>query len=95
MQHRWPGNVRELENAVRFAVIKAQGGPIQARHLPPQIKWDSTPEATGPQRSSKLNRHLVEKALEATSGNKSKAAKHLGVSRATLYRFLSEDRTAL
>jgi DNA-binding NtrC family response regulator len=92
MQHRWPGNVRELENAVRFAVIKSQGEPIQARHFPPQVKGDAISKPARPPRSSKLDRQLVQEALETTSGNKSEAARHLGVARATLYRFLGENR---
>jgi transcriptional regulator with PAS, ATPase and Fis domain len=94
MQHRWPGNVRELENAVRFAVIKSQGAPIQPRHLPVQVRGDSAPRSRKPARR-KLDMDHVQKALGITAGNKSEAARYLGVSRATLYRFLSENRIRL
>jgi transcriptional regulator with PAS, ATPase and Fis domain len=94
-RHRWPGNVRELENAIRFAVIKAQGTPIQPRHLPTQVKGQTPTPKPSRTRSRKLNRGLVEEALEATHGNKSEAARHLGVSRATLYRFLTENTVTL
>jgi transcriptional regulator with GAF, ATPase, and Fis domain len=87
--HSWPGNVRELENAVRFASIKAQGQLIRPSHLPPQVNGDRPRSAAQPQRG-KLDITRVRQALEVTDGNKSQAAKHLGVSRATLYRFLGE-----
>jgi len=93
VQHTWPGNVRELENAVRFAVIKSQGSPILAKHLPPQILGGRARKPSKP-RGRKLDRTLVSDALQATDGNKSEAARHLGVSRATLYRFLSEHRVS-
>jgi transcriptional regulator with PAS, ATPase and Fis domain len=89
-QHRWPGNVRELENAVRYAVIKSQRAPIQPKHLPPQVEGYQTPKPVKTRRR-KLDRNLVQGALDATNSNKSKAARHLGVSRATLYRFLDEN----
>lgn len=93
-QHRWPGNVRELENAIRYAAIKSRGMPIQAKHLPPQVHGRRRPK-TGISRRGKLNGDLVRNALEATDGNKSEAARHLGVSRATLYRFLSENESRI
>ncbi|MCU0305547.1 MAG: sigma 54-interacting transcriptional regulator [Thermoanaerobaculales bacterium] len=91
--HRWPGNVRELENAVRFSVIKAQGSPIREEHLPPQVRGARVAQAT-PSRQQRLDWAVVEGALNATDGNKSEAAKKLGVSRATLYRFLSANPTS-
>ena len=93
-KHNWPGNVRELENAIRYSAIKSRGTPILAKHLPPQLleKSPSKPVST---RSRKLDEDVVREALDVTNGNKSQAARHLGVSRATLYRFLSEGRLAL
>jgi transcriptional regulator with PAS, ATPase and Fis domain len=91
MQHRWPGNVRELENAVRFGLIKSNGTPIRPTQLPPQVQGSRVRVAASPRRR-KLDRFLVLEALEATGGNKSEAARHLGVSRATLYRFLADSQ---
>jgi sigma-54 dependent transcriptional regulator, acetoin dehydrogenase operon transcriptional activator AcoR len=93
-KHRWPGNVRELENAIRYAAIKSQGVPILTKHLPPQVSAHS-PAKPVPVRNRKLDENVVRDALEITKGNKSEAARHLGVSRATLYRFLSEVTLAL
>jgi DNA-binding NtrC family response regulator len=90
-KHRWPGNVRELENTIRYAAIKSLGMPIEPKHLPPHINWEHSPESRPAARSRKLDLEDVKDALEATKGNKSQAARHLGVSRATLYRFLSDN----
>jgi transcriptional regulator with PAS, ATPase and Fis domain len=94
MKHRWPGNVRELENAIRYAAIKSQGVPILPLHLPRQVSTIAAPKPA-PVRNRKLDENVVRSALEITKGNKSQAARHLGVSRATLYRFLSENALAL
>jgi transcriptional regulator with PAS, ATPase and Fis domain len=91
IRHRWPGNVRELENAVRYAAIKSRGMPILPDHLPPQVQG-SRKKGTSTPRRRKLDQRRVREALEATNGNKSEAARYLGVSRATLYRFLSENQ---
>lgn len=93
-KHRWPGNVRELENAIRYAAIKSQGMPILSKHLPPQVS-SCAPAKPSPIRHRKLDEEVVREALNVTNGNKSEAARHLGVSRATLYRFLSESSIAL
>ena len=91
--YRWPGNVRELKNAIRFAVIKSRGTPVDVEHLPPHVLGDrgSKPVVS---RRRKLERSAVREALESTRGNKSEAARALGVSRATLYRFLDEAGTS-
>ena len=91
--HHWPGNVRELENAIRYAAIKSQGLPILSKHLPPQVSA-CAPAKPSPTRNRKLDEEIVKDALEVTKGNKSEAARHLGVSRATLYRFLNENDLA-
>ena len=86
IDYSWPGNVRELQNAIQFALIKSKGREIQPEHLPPEtmkIKLSSR----GP--CQKLNLEDVRSALAKTGGNKTKAAKMLGVGRATLYRFLA------
>ena len=95
LKHRWPGNVRELENTIRYAAIKSQGVPIQTKHLPPQFQGKSPSKPASAVRTRKLDPDDVRDALEVTKGNKSRAARHLGVSRATLYRFLNENLLAL
>jgi transcriptional regulator with PAS, ATPase and Fis domain len=91
LSHDWPGNVRELQNWIQFALVKCKGEVIKAEHLPPRIGSPPGPtrRARRP-RSRKLNAISVRSALAETGGNKVEAARRLGVSRATLYRFLDE-----
>jgi two-component system response regulator HydG len=83
----WPGNVRELENAMERAVIMAGPERITDEHLPPEIagrlghaaRHDG--EATLDERESRA----IEEALAKAGGNKSLAAKFLGITRRRLY----------
>lgn len=91
----WPGNVRELRNVLERAVLVSLGAEITTEHLP----FHLTPETeTKPDRSSDKS-HMEEQIvnMEAThmreviarcNGNVTRAARVLGVSRATLYRRL-------
>ena len=89
MDYPWPGNVRELQSAIRFALVKSRGRQIRVSHLP--LELQELPD-TGPTRgpSKKLDIYRVKEALKKSGGNKAKAARILGVGRATLYRFLQE-----
>lgn len=87
MDYQWPGNVRELENAIQFAVIKCRDNLITPADLPLElIRQENSNGQRGPAR--KLDVQSVKAALRKTGDNKSKAARLLGVGRATLYRFL-------
>jgi len=89
VEYPWPGNVRELQSALRFAMLKARGGVIKVGHLPGELREKAQNRSRrGPRR--KLDRESVEQALVRTGANKAKAARLLGVGRATLYRFLAE-----
>jgi PAS domain S-box-containing protein len=87
MDYLWPGNVRELQNALHYALVKCKGRLIRPEDLPMELKSGRS-SRRGPMR--KLNQEMVQAALDRTGGNKAKAARHLGVGRATLYRFLEE-----
>jgi PAS domain S-box-containing protein len=87
MDYLWPGNVRELQNALHHALVKCKGRLIRPEDLPMELQSRRS-SRRGPTR--KLNREMVQAALDRTGGNKAKAARHLGVGRATLYRFLEE-----
>jgi len=89
-RHRWPGNVRELENAIRFALIRARDGVVRPSDLPPSVLVGSAHDGPGRVRQSRsgLTVASVREALGQAGGNRSRAARLLGVSRATLYRFL-------
>ena len=89
LDYRWPGNVRELQNAVQFAFVKCGGKRITPESLPLELRAANAVCARrGP--AKKLEIETVRTALERTGGNKAKAAKLMGVGRATLYRFLND-----
>lgn len=90
LDYRWPGNVRELQNAIQFAFVKCSGKTISVAELPLELREvANTCIRRGPSR--KLTIEGVRSTLVKTAGNKAKAAKLLGVGRATLYRFLGDN----
>ena len=101
MNYAWPGNVRQLQNAIQFALIKCRGTTILREHLPPEIlsavfvplQTVHTPGKAG--RKPKLAEDIVEKALIKAGGNKAKAARILGVGRATLYNFIGSNKNSI
>ena len=93
IDYPWPGNIRELQNALQYVFVKCKSDSIHIEHLPPEIFSFSARQTTAVspiRRRGKLNFVQVKEALEQTNGNKVKAAKLLGVGRATLYRFLKD-----
>ncbi|MDY6791780.1 MAG: sigma 54-interacting transcriptional regulator [Thermodesulfobacteriota bacterium] len=89
MDYNWPGNVRELQNVVLFSIVKCRNKVIKPNDLPMEFKTaKNSLQKRGP--SGKLDLDRVNKALIKTGGNKAKAARLLGVGRATLYRFFKE-----
>ena len=91
LRYPWPGNVRELQNAVHYALAGCHGEVAGPADLPQEIRRSSAPRGPVP----KLNVAVVAAALKQCGGNKVKAAKLLGVGRATLYRFLVSHETSL
>lgn len=99
MDYPWPGNVRELKNVIQFSVVRSRGTLITPRDLPLEIvkelpEYPALPDRTPLEPSlarGKLSTESVKAALMKTGGNKSKAARVLGVGRATLYRFLAQN----
>lgn len=84
----WPGNVRELRNAVAVVVARARGDLLQPDDFPMEIVEGAAAAAALPQ-GPMASRLEVLEALHRSSGNRSQAAKLLGVSRATFYRRLT------
>jgi two-component system response regulator HydG len=83
MGHDWPGNVRELHNALERAVILCDGELITAEHLSLQVSSVVAPRPLP--RLSDLERRAIEEVLSESEGNKSKAARRLGITRTQLY----------
>jgi two-component system, NtrC family, response regulator AtoC len=97
LRYRWPGNVRELRTALERAVVLSRGDKLTSRDFPPAMRQVSAPEtpATGGNSSAGLNLKDAEKdhlirALKESGGNRTLAAKKLGMSRRTLHRKLHE-----
>lgn len=91
MDYSWPGNVRELQNAIHFALVKSRGPEIETDHLPLEIRQTSC-STFKPGPKPLLTSETVSAAIAQAGGNRSKAAKLLGVGRATLYRFIERQR---
>lgn len=93
LDYSWPGNVRELQNTIQFAFVKCSTNIIEPDDLPIELREvEKNISRRGP--AKKLNLEGVRAALIKTGGNKAKAAKLLGVGRATLYRFLGDHPEA-
>ena len=90
-RYPWPGNVRELQNAVHYALAGCHTEVAGPEDLPQEIRRAGAVRGPVP----KLNFAAVQDALRQCGGNKVKAAKLLGVGRATLYRFLVSHETSL
>jgi len=92
MEHPWPGNVRELENVIERAALLAKGSWITPRELPAALTQPrEIPPSLAPEdglsikkASKQLERHLIQKALKITGGNRTQAAKILEISRPIL-----------
>ncbi|MDH4217346.1 MAG: sigma 54-interacting transcriptional regulator [Nitrospirota bacterium] len=94
MNYHWPGNVRELQNAIQYALVKCGSDLILKDQLPPSIisSYSNERFITKRKRRRKLSSEAVRWALQETQGNKKEASRKLGVSRATLYRFLDSKK---
>jgi Nif-specific regulatory protein len=83
LSYHWPGNVRELRNAVERAAILCEGGLIASQHLMLQAgRQAATTQAND---LNEVERQTIEQVLRETQGNKSQAAKRLGITRTQLY----------
>ncbi len=94
LRHAWPGNVRELENAVERAVILCAGEYAGERELPLTLRQQEgipeppqTPVPSG-RSLEEIERQAVLSTLAEAGGNKSQAARQLGITRATLHKKL-------
>lgn len=98
LAYDWPGNVRELRTTLEHGVVMATGAKIGLRDFPHSLRQSegSVPRKWSvPPPQSYLNLHesehrLIMRALDESKGNRTEAAKRLGISRRTLHRRLKE-----
>ncbi len=95
MRYRWPGNVRELENVIERSLIMSSGKRIEEEDLPMHVK--NIPTNPGELSLAipddglsleQVEKDLLRNALNKAGGNKSKAAKLLGITRRKLYSMM-------
>lgn len=95
LDHEWTGNVRELMAVVEQAVVLCDGDQVGIRHLPGHL---NSPPGLGedgcPHTLREIDHAWILRTIDATGGNKSKAARLLGINRATLYKKLKELEAA-
>jgi transcriptional regulator of acetoin/glycerol metabolism len=91
MAYQWPGNVRELMHAIEFALIRCPQSVIRPQDLPPEVvnQEERFPVPLQEETAPTPEKDRILTALKATGGNRSAAAKLLGISRLTLYRRLA------
>jgi two-component system, NtrC family, response regulator AtoC len=100
LQYEWPGNVRELENCIERALALGSQETIDVSDLPPALRQQqgehTFTESTVPREApaagntdlEELERDTIQRVFEQVQGDKARARKMLGISRATLYRKL-------
>lgn len=91
ISYPWPGNVRELANAIEHVTALASGPSIGAADLPPEIGGAGRAGAASPSGNrvrDRLQQQILD-ALEETGGNRTAAARNLGIDRRTLQRHLA------
>jgi transcriptional regulator with GAF, ATPase, and Fis domain len=98
-QWRWPGNIRELRNVVERACLLSEGKILTEREIQRSMTFtgasaeDAASETIIDDRLSSAERAQIGRVLKQVGGNKTEAAKILGISRRSLYRWI--DRLAL
>jgi transcriptional regulator with GAF, ATPase, and Fis domain len=85
--HEWPGNIRELSNTIHRSVLSCEGpllaieGPLAAQSSDPAFDFEAA--------TQKFQKDLIMRAIKHTGGNKEEAARLLGMSRSTFFRYQS------
>jgi len=89
LAYDYPGNVRELENIIEHCFVLCEGEIIEAKHLPASIRPSSKMDKTKVSESTTIKQMeiiLITQALRRNEGNKTAAAKQLGIDKSTLFR---------
>lgn len=82
--YHWPGNIREMKNVIERAVLLSGGSSLMAEH------FFIEPRASACVPAAQEDR-LIDDAIRKSGGNMAKAARSLGISRATLYRKMNRE----
>lgn len=93
MNYSWPGNVRELEHVLEHAFVLSQDNVITLGNLPAEFRKHRQVKKSSLRQSLEetiTDANLIRDALRKTKGNKSKAARLLGISRQTIYRKIDQ-----
>jgi DNA-binding NtrC family response regulator len=96
LAYSWPGNVRELENGMRAAVAMSSSKMLEASDLPLRVRDAHKARGNDSTRVDldALERTHIERVLRETGGNRSEAARQLGIDRVTLYRKMKRYEVA-
>ncbi len=93
-QYPWPGNVRELKNVIEYVVLQCEGSTIHPHHFPTELLEQPRETVQQEQPVAHIprdkDRNQILAALQRTKGHRTQAASLLGISRATLYRWLDD-----
>jgi two-component system response regulator HydG len=90
LAYDWPGNVRELEHTLERMIALSDDGELDAELIPGAASTEEAPALDLKSRVDAYERGLVLEALESAHGNRSEAARRLGISRVTLYDKLAK-----
>jgi DNA-binding NtrC family response regulator len=95
LRYSWPGNIREMRNVLERALLLSKGrDQIDAGHLPTEVRGISSAhiDRHAPRTLDEVERSHIERTLRAHRQNRSRAAKELGISRATLIKKIKQYR---
>lgn len=93
MAYGWPGNIRELRNVIEYAFVLCQEGPIDLQHLPSRVYSAICTENRLPRHTDK-KMALID-ALKRSDGNRSEAARILGISRVSVWKQMKKFNISL
>ena len=82
--YHWPGNVRELENILSHLLVMSEDNSIEVSDLPSVMRFRVQPDARNDRTLAEVQTEYIQTVLTSVDGNKSRAAKILGIDRKTL-----------
>jgi len=92
VDYTWPGNIRELENIIERMLNYTESGLIGIQDVPEEIRRTEKTSAISGHSLANIEQKAIQAALAEADGNKSKAARLLGISRSKLYEKLAQGQ---